>query len=382
MGKKLKIAMIGQKGIPAVYGGIERHVEEISGRLVAKGHSVTVYCRPYYMKENGYFDKNTDVENVDLKILKTIKTKHLDAIVHSLVSGVDAIFGNYDIVHYHALGPSTVSFINRLFGVKTVVTVHGLDWRGQKWSFLASSFLRIGEKTSYYFPNKTVTVSKSLKNYYDEKYNTDVVYIPNGVNIPKSLEPNIIKGKYGIDKDSYLVFISRLVPEKGCHNLIEVYKKIKTDKKLLIVGGGSHSDAYVDKLHDLASDDERIIFTGSVSGNELAELFSNAYLFVLPTELEGLPIVILEALSFSKCVLVSNIPENMEIISPVGTEKYGYSFENKNVDDLKNKLEFLLANPDKVETMSKIVKKYVEKNFNWDSVSDDTEKLYQSLIND
>ncbi len=382
MEKKLKIAMIGQKGIPAVYGGIERHVEEISGRLVAKGHSVTVYCRPYYMKENGYLDKNMDVANVDLKILKTIKTKHLDAIVHSLVSAFDAIFGNYDIVHYHALGPSTVSFINRLFGSKTIVTVHGLDWRGKKWSFLASSLLKIAEKTAYYFPNETVTVSKYLKNYYDEKYNSDVVYIPNGVNIPKPLKPNIIKEKYNLDNDSYLVFISRLVPEKGCHNLIEVYKKIKTDKKLLIVGGGSHSGDYVDKLHDLASDDARILFTGSVSGDELAELFSNAYLFVLPTELEGLPIVILEALSFSKCVLVSNIPQNMEIISPAGVDKYGYTFENKNLDDLKDKLEFLLANPDKVESMSKIVKEYVEKNYSWDSVTDDTEKLYRSLIKD
>jgi len=171
------------------------------------------------------------------------------------------------------------------------------------------------------------------------------------------------------------------VPEKRCHDLIEAYKKIETDKKLVIVGGGSHSGDYVDTLHNLASGDPRILFTGSVHGDELAELFSNAYLFVLPTELEGLPIVILEALSFAKSVLASDIPQNMEIIAPDGVEQYGYSFENKNIEDLKNKLEFLLANPDKVKSMSKTARKYVEENFGWDFVTDDTEKLYQSLMN-
>ncbi len=376
--QKMKIAMIGQKGIPAIYGGVERHVEEISRRLVEKGHDVTVYSRPYYMKENSY--NSDELNGVKIKVVPTIKSKHLDAIVHCFISSVDSIFKNYDIIHYHAIGPSTLSFLPRIKNSKSVVTVHGLDWQRKKWNKFASLFLQFGEKSSYYFPNKTIVVSKTLKKYYDGKYNADVSYIPNGVNLPVLNSPDIIKKKYNLDKDSYIVFISRLVPEKGCHYLIEAYKQIKTDKKLLIVGGSSHSDDYVKTIKEMARDDKRILFTGNVYGQELNELFSNAYIFILPSEMEGLPIVILEALSFGKCVLASDISENMEVIAPFGKDEYGFSFENKNIKSLREKIELLINNPENVESMCSNSIDYVKTNYNWDSVADQTEKIYLSMI--
>ncbi|MCD6460290.1 glycosyltransferase family 4 protein [bacterium] len=378
--KKLKIAMIGQKGIPAVYGGVERHVEEIAKRLVKKGHEVTVYSRPYYMAENKY--KDTLYKGIYIKVLPTVRSKHLDAIAHCFLSSCNLIGKKYDIVHYHAIGPSTVSFIPRIFFKKTVVTIHGLDWQRQKWSFLAALFLKLGERTAFYFPHKTISVSRTLKNYYDKKYKGNIEYIPNGVNKTAAYCADIINRKYNLTANSYVVFISRLEPEKGCRYLIEAFKKIKSDKKLVIVGDSIYSKDYVKSLHKTAEDDKRIFFTGNVVGKELAELFANAYLFVLPSEIEGLPIVILEALSFGKCVLASDIPENMEVIYPPEEKgaQYGFSFKSKDVNDLSDKLKLLIYSPQKVTQMAEKAKKYVEQNFNWDIIADQTEKVYYSLL--
>ncbi|RJP61328.1 MAG: glycosyltransferase [Candidatus Auribacter fodinae] len=376
----LRIAMIGQKGIPAVYGGVERHVEEISSRLSSRGHKVTVYCRPYYMQDNNYDPADTSrTGKTAIRILPTIKSKHLDAIVHTAVCSMHSLFQEYDIVHYHAIGPSTLSILPRMTLKKVVATVHGLDWQRQKWNRFASLYLQFGEWTSFHFPNKTITVSKSLKQYYENKYGGAVTYIPNGVNIPSLLPANTIKEKYGLEKDSYIVFISRLVPEKGCHYLVDSYSQITTDKKLVIVGGSSHSDDYVAQLKQQAKDNKSIIFTGNVYGNELAELFSNAYCFVLPSELEGLPIVILEALSFGKCILASDIPENKEVILPDNSLSYGFTFRNKDTSDLRRTLEFLVQHPEEVRKMSATTVPYVKATYNWDTITDQTEALYYSL---
>jgi len=382
MGKrKLKIAMIGQKGIPAVYGGVERHVEEIASRLVKKGHEVTVYSRPYYMDENQY--KELIYKGISIKVLPTVRSKHLDAIVHCFVSSLNLFRKKYDIVHYHAIGPSTVSFIARMFLKKTVATIHGLDWQRKKWNFLATLYLKFAERTAYYFPNKTISVSRTLKDYYDKKYNGNIEYIPNGVNSAPEPSNEIITQKHGLETNGYVVFISRLEPEKGCHYLIEAFKKISTDKKLVIVGDSIYSKDYVRSLHEMAENNENIIFTGNVIGQELAELFENAYLFVLPSEIEGLPIVILEALSFGKCILASDIPENMEVLFPPPKKngsQYGYSFHSKNINDLSEKLETLIDSPEKVAEMASKAKEYVEQNFKWDIITNQTEQVYYSLM--
>ena len=380
--KRLRIAIIGQKGIPAIYGGIERHVEETAVRLSKKGHDVTVYCRGYYMRENQYEKtKNTvDLAGIHLKILPTIHSKHLDAITHCTLSTIHALFQQFDIIHYHALGPSVLSFLPRIVGTKTIVTIHGLDWMRAKWNKFASFCLKMAEKTSYYFPCETIAVSRTLKKYYDQKYNTNIVYIPNGNTCHAVKEPKVIKSKYGVTKGSYIIFVSRLVPEKGCHYLIEAFKKIKTAKKLFIVGGGSYSAGYIKGIKTLAAGDTRIKFTGYVYGEELEELLSNAYCFVLPSELEGLPIVILEALTYGRCVLASDIPENMEIIAPDNELKYGYLFKNKDVRDLQVKLEYLLTHENEVKEIGKKTLEYITENFDWDKITNQLEDVYYQLL--
>lgn len=374
--------MIGQKGIPAIYGGVERHVEEISTRLARKGHEVTVYARSYYMKENKYEEikGKIDLGGTNIKIFPTIHSKHLDAIVHCIIATFYVLWRRYDIVHFHALGPSLLSFFPRLFGSKTVVTVHGLDWMRSKWNKFASYCLRIGEKTSYYFPNRTIAVSRTLKKYYDQKYNADILYIPNGNTMRVCRSPRIINTKYGLDKESYIIFVSRLVPEKGCHYLIDAFKKLNTDKKLVIVGGSSYTTHYVKTLKESAGNDPRILFTGFLHGEELEELFSNAYFFVLPSEMEGLPLVILEALTYERCVLASDIPENMEIIAPEGKLEFGFSFKNKDVNDLSEKMDYLLTHSKEVREASRKSVEYITENFDWDKITNRLETLYYSLV--
>ena len=366
----MKIAMIGQKGIPSRAGGIEIHVEEIGKRLVQYGCEVEVYCRKGYC--------NIEEENflgIKIKHAPFIHTKHLDAITHTFFSTMKALFSRVDIFHYHALGPSTLALIPRLFGKKVVCTVHGLDWQRGKWGGAATSFLKFGEYASAKFPHATINVSSNLVKYYKEKYNISTTYIPNGIERQVIIEPNIILKKYSLRKDDYILFLARLVPEKGAHYLIEAYKSLNTNKKLVVAGGTSHSDKYVKELYDLAEDNNNIIFTGFVKGKELAELYSNAYVYVLPSDIEGLPISLLEAMSYGNCCLVSDIPENTSVI-----ESFGYSFIRGDVNDLSNVLSKLIEKKEDVERIKSNVQEYVLLNYSWEEIANSTLNFYKEII--
>lgn len=366
----MKIGVIGQKGIPSRAGGVEIHVEELASRLVSLGNDVTVYCR------KSYCDEIKDVHRgIKLKYIPSLNTKHLDAITYTMLASIDAIRSDYDVVHYHALGPSLLSFIPRVFGKKVVCTVHGLDWKREKWGAVAKKTLKLGELCTAKFPNKTISVSETIKAYYNETYKNNTVYIPNGVEEGSYVPAEEIVEKYGVKQGEYILFLARLVPEKGLHYLIEAYNKIKTDKKLVIAGGSSHTDDYVNEIKEMVKDNPNIIMTGFISGKPLKELFSNAYLYVLPSEIEGLPISLLEAMSYGQCCLVSNIEENIDVI-----KSYGYSFESKNVDSLKQVLEQLLENEEMVQKVRNNVKEYVKEEYDWDRVASKTEKVYQSLF--
>lgn len=363
----MKIAMIGQKGIPATSGGIERHVEELGKRLVQRGHEITVYCRPYYTDP-----ALNEFSGITLNHKKSINSKHLDAITHTFISSFDSLISNYDIVHYHAIGPATLSFIPKIAGKHVVVTVHGLDWQREKWGKFAKLYLKLGEKASAIFPNRTIVVSQVLKEYYKRQHGIESVAIPNGVDIPEPLPPQIIK-KWGLEKRNYVLFLARLVPEKGCHHLLKAWRKVRSDKYLVIAGGASHSDDYVSRLHKEASDN--VIFTGHVQGQTLIELFSNAYLYILPSEIEGLPISLLEAMSYSLPCLISDIPENVEALGDTG-----FTFENKNVDDLVIKLQALLNTMETTFRASQKAFKRVSSIYNWNKVVDLTERVYKELV--
>lgn len=371
---KLKIAYIGLRGIPAEYSGIEKAVEEIGVRLVKKGHEVTVYCMAgrYRKKVNSY-------RGIKLKHIPTIKSKNFEMICYAFFSAISNALGNYDISHFHAIGPSTVSFIPKLFCKKLVVTVHGLDWQRGKWGYFAKNYLKFGEWTSVRIPHRTIVVSKTLKSYYENKYPKKIIYIPNGINRPKYAPLREASKMFSIEKNKYLLFVGRLTKEKNIHLLIQAYKKLKTDKKLLIVGGSSHTDDYIKELKELGGSDKRIIFTGPIYNQLLVQIYSNAYLFILPSTLEGLPVVLLEALSYGNGVLVSDIRENMEVIQDEDTFR-GFMFKSGRVESLESILSDLVEYPSKVEDMKNMGRKFVVRKYNWDVIANDTLEVYKHLI--
>lgn len=363
--------MIGQKGIPSRAGGIEIHVEEIAKRLVYLGYEVEAYCR------KGYCDWNFESSKflgIDIKYTPYINSKHLDAITHTFTATIRALMSKCEIIHYHALGPSTLAFIPRIFGRKVVCTVHGLDWQRGKWGRLAVAFLKFGEFATARFAHKTINVSKNLTEYYKDKYNLETQYIPNGIERPDFYSPVLINEKFNLEANDYILFLARLVPEKGAHYLIDAYKGIDTTKKLVIAGGASHSTDYEIELRHLSEDNKNIIFTGFVRDRELAELYSNAYFYVLPSDIEGLPISLLEAMSYGNCCLVSDIPENLSVISTMG-----YSFQKSNVEDLREKMNILINDSEKVKMVKKYAADYIIRKYNWDQITVKTSNVYKSI---
>lgn len=367
----MKIAFIGQKGIPSRAGGVEIHVEEIAKRLVLKGHEVTVYCRDNYCNY-----KTPRYEGIRLKYIKSINTKHLDAITYAFQATLDAMKSDYDIIHYHALGPSLMAFLPKLCGHKVVCTCHGLDWQREKWGKFAKFSLKLGEQISVLFSDKLISVSKNIEEYFKEKYKKQVMYIPNGVDKKKKKKCNLIENKFGLKENEYLLFLARLVPEKGAHYLIDAFKELNTDKKLVIAGGNSHSQDYINLLHNQVKTNKikNVIFTDFVEGEILEELFSNAYMYILPSEIEGLPISLLEALAYGQCCLVSDIKENTDVI-----EDSGIHFKTKDVLDLREKLEYLIKNTSVVKSYKEKSESFVLTKYNWEDITDQTESIYLRL---
>ena len=370
----MKIAIIGQKGIPAVSGGVETHVEELSVKLAQKGNKVYVYTRP------NYTDKNLkEYRCVNLISLPSISTKHLDAISHTFFACMDMSKRDIDIAHFHSIGPSFWIWLIKILKPNTpvVATFHTLCYQHKKWKLFARFSLRLGEYVCCNMSDKVITISKGLKKYVFKKYKRKANYIPNGVLKSEFYKAKEIKQKWGLEKDSYIIIVSRLIQHKGVHYAIKAFKKINTNKKLVIVGDGFFTDAYTEELRALATEDKRIIFTGIQNGNILKELFSNAYAFIQPSESEGLSISLLEAMSYGLGILVSDIPENLEAI-----EDTGFNFKNKDVNNLINKINYIINHPDEVKSKGTLAKEKVEKNYNWDVIIDDVLEVYQKAIDE
>ena len=371
----MKIAMIGHKRVPSREGGVEVVVEELSTRFVKKGHQVDVYNR----KGKNVQDKNADKQNKKLKEYKgvriitipTINVKGIDALIYSFFASIRALFGKYDVLHYHAEGSCAMLWIPHLFKKRIVVTIHGLDWQRSKWGGFATKYIKLGEKLAAKYADEIIVLSQGVQKYIKDTYNRDTNFIPNGVNKPEIRDVKIIKDKYGLEKNDYILFLARIVPEKGLHYLIDDLKQINTDKKLVIAGGASHTNDYLEKIKRIAKDDDRIIMTGFVQGQELEELYSNCYLYCLPSDIEGMPLSLLEAMSYGKTCLISDIEENTQV-----SGKYAYSFKKGNIEDLKNKLEELIVK-DKTLFDSDEVQNYILGRYNWDDVQSKTELLYK-----
>jgi len=360
----MKIAMLGLKGVP-YQGGIENVTEEVGHRLVKRGHEVIVYSRGYV---------RVGKEHRGMRIVKvpSFRSKHLETLSHTFLSALDVLGRDVDIVQFNALGPCTLAWIPKLKGMRTIGYIHGLDWKRAKWGWLSRQFLRLGELASVLLPDETMVVSRVLKSYYEKKYHKRVYYIPNGVNFYPPRSPNKIK-RFDLEKDSYVLFLGRLVPEKGCHYLIEAFNQIKTKKKLVIAGGESHSDRYVRGLKKMAG--KRVVFVGYVKEELLEELFSNCYLYIHPSDLEGLSISLLQAMSFGCCIVCSDIPENITVVSD-----YAYPFRRGDSENLKEVLEELINDPAKVRSRKETAADYVRREFNWDSIVDRLEEVYGGML--
>ena len=333
---KLRIAMLGHKRIPSREGGVEIVVEELCTRMVNKGHKVTCYNRGGHHVSGKEFDsaKIKNYKGINLKTVPTINCKGLAAMSASVFAGIKASMGRYDIVHFHAEGPCAMLWLPKLFGKRCIATIHGLDHQRAKWGKLASTYIMMGEKCAVKHADEIIVLSRGVQDYFRDTYGRETKFIPNGVNRPIVREPQIIKEKCGLNKDEYILFLGRLVPEKGLRYLVEAFKKVKTDKKLVIAGGSSDTDEFANELRKMAKDDDRIIFTGFVQGEELDELYSNAYIYTLPSDLEGMPLSLLEAMSYGNCCLVSDIDECASVV-----EDKALVFKKSDVDDLREKLQ-------------------------------------------
>lgn len=373
----MKIAVLGHKRIPSRVGGIEIVVDELSVRMASEGHDVYVYNR------NCGEEKLKEYKNIHIIEVPTFKNSKLNAIVYSIFATLHIIFHKYDVVHYHAEGPCSMLPLAKLFGKKTVATIHGLDWQRAKWGGFATRYLKFSEKAAAKYADALITLAPSTQKYFFDTYGRKSIVIPNGITQTNTVKPDIIK-KYGVEGKDYILFLARITPEKGLDYLIDAFKKTNTNKKLLIAGALEPSTPYIEQIKAKTSDDERIKLVGFVEGQRLAELFSNCFLYVLPSDIEGMPISLLEAVSYRARVLVSDIPENTDML-----EGYGHTFEHGNAESLYLKLneilnnECLFDNDFKKEKMSEDVQNQIDcliKKYDWDEITTQTLDVYKKLL--
>lgn len=370
----MRIAMLGHKRIPSREGGVEIVVDELSTRMVKRGNKVTVYNRMgghVSGKEYGTA-KLKEYNGVKLKKALTIDKKGLAAMTSSFFAAVCTAFGKYDVVHFHAEGPCAMIWIPKLFGKRVIATIHGLDWQRAKWGGFATKYLQFGERMAVKYADEIIVLSKNVQQYFKDTYDRETIFIPNGADKPEIKPPELITEKWGLKKDAYILFLGRVVPEKGITYLIEAFKKVKTDKHLVIAGGASDTDSFMNEIKETAKDDSRIIFTGFVQGQALEELYSNAYIYTLPSDLEGMPISLLEAMSYGNCCLVSDIPECTEVVGDKAV-----AFKKSDVRDLSRKLQMLCDNEQSVQDYKKNASEYICGKFDWNDVADRTLELYK-----
>ncbi len=371
----MKIAMIGHKVVPSRRGGIENVLTTLCPILVEMGHDVTCYNRSSDKVENEYIGTVVDKKYKGVKIKKapTLNVRGFAAMIASFTAAIAASFRKYDVVHFHAEGPCAALWIPKLFGKKCVATVHGLDWQREKWGKgFASKYIKFGEKVLAKHADEVIVLSKAAYDYFEETYGRQTTIIHNGISRPEKKQAQIITEKFGLKKDEYICVVSRLTAEKGIHYLIDAYNSIETDKKLVIAGDTSDTDDYVESLKQKAKNNPNIIFTGFVSGDTLCEIYSNAYINVLPSDLEGMSLCLLEALAYGNALLCSDIPENTAV-----AEDRAMYFKKGNVEDLAQKLRQLCEDFTLVEKYREGADEFILNKYSWQDVAKQTIELYQ-----
>jgi glycosyltransferase involved in cell wall biosynthesis len=362
----LRIAMIGSRGVGSHYGGIERMLDALCPELAACGHQVDVFGRVNVAFNDAVLPGGGSVRAVRTGAFGGKHGENISRSAHALWLAM----GRYDVVHFHAIGPGILSTITRLFGQTSLVTIHGLDHQRAKWGAVAKRCLSLAERTLVANADGISVVSEPLRRYFDQVYGTATAFVPNGLNRGAKIPPGALLAEHGLQAGRYLLFASRLTPEKGCHDLIEAFNTLPTDMRL-VVAGASGTPEYLAALR-AAADPARVCFVGHRSGDELAELFCNAYAFILPSHLEGMSMALLEAVSFGVPGLVSDIEENRAVL---GEE--GFFFPPRNVPALRVALADLMASPEKVAEVAKRLATLNQPN--WGEVAARYDSLYRAV---
>lgn len=372
----MRIAMIGHKRYGSREGGVEVVVTELARRMAALGHEVTCYDRSGVDVMTGDAVNCCErvVDDVRVVPVKTIDKKGLAALSSSYFATLAAIKDRPDVIHYHAEGPCVPLPLAKYAGIRTVATIHGLDWQRAKWGKLASTYIKMGERAAANKADGLIVLSNSAQTYFECVYGRTATFIPNGIDAKHPRRANHIKEKWGLDKGSYLLYLGRLVPEKRPELLIEAFKKLDTDKRLVIAGGGSDTSEYEAFLRTAAQGDPRILFTGFVNGALLGELYSNCLAYVLPSDVEGMPMSLLEAMAYGCCCVTSDIPECVDVLAGNGV-----TFEKGAADSLQAALRCLFADSDRASILGAAAKARVEKTYNWDSVVERTLAVYEGV---
>lgn len=364
----MKIALLGTRGIPACYSGFETFYENLAVRLVQRGHNVTVYNRKQYVNYPSEYYKG-----VRLVTLPTIRSKQLDTLFHTFISVIHALFKRYEIAYFCIVGNSPLTILTRMFGIKTILNVDGEDWKRGKWQGSEKVYLKLSERIATIFPHVVISDSEVIRKRYLQDYKTETIFIPYGANIAKSSDTSYLT-KFGLEREKYILFVGRLVPENNADLLIKAFSELKSDYKLVIIGDAPYVEGYKEELKRMAG--QNVIFTGYLFGEGYASLSSHCYVFVLPSGVDGTRPVLLDQMGFGNCVLVNNSPANIEVIGDTGL-----SFNGKDgTVDLVGKMEFLLNRPEAVRNYRKKAIERVETLYSWDAITLKYEELFRSLV--
>ncbi|BAY25941.1 group 1 glycosyl transferase [Calothrix sp. NIES-2100] len=374
----MKIAVIGAKGLPPKQGGIEHYCAEVYPRIVAKGHSVDLYARSSTTDSSPFSEY--DFEGVRVVSLPGPRTKGLDAFFSSMLGAMMSVGNRYDIVHFHALGPALFTWMPKLsLSTKVVVTCQGLDWQRNKWGKLSSNLILQGEKAAVRFADGLIVVSEELRSYFRQTYGKQSVYIPNAAATYGASDPTFAYGQsLGLTSGRYVLFLGRLVPEKCPDLLIEAFKKLKpAGWKLVLAGGVSDTKDFTSQMLQQVANDPDIIFAGELRGARLWEIVRGAGLFALPSDLEGLPLAMLEAMSQAIPVLASDIPPHQQLIS----SNRGVMFRAGNLDSLVQQMDWAVQHPQEMKQMAENAQRNVQVNYSWEKITADNLSLYENLLN-
>ena len=364
----MRIAMIGIKALPPRYGGFETAVDEISRRLVKLGHEVIVYNRAGLSSHQG-----DEYEGVRLITLPMIKSKNLGTISHAFLCTIHVLRNRVDVVHYFTTGATLFAPLPKLAGMKVVCSVDGTDWQRRKWSFVARCYLRVSERLATLFCDSLIGDSREVVRYYRRKFGADLALSAYGIREAAPTGNNWLV-RLGLQPREYVLFVGRLVPENNVHHLIAAFERIKTEKRLVIVGDDPWGKRYIRSLKSTC--DPRIMFAGGIYAEGYEELQRNAYVFVLPDEVGGTHPSLVEAMGFGNCVLVNDTRSNLEVVGDAG-----FSYRGREVSqDLQKQLQKLLDHPSLVEHYRMRASKRAMTNYRWEEVVSQHEKLYRRLL--